>query len=211
LYDETNFNRRYSIRPSRILEGVFFLIMSQEKQILLEQEELGRTLSRMAHEVVEKTTNPNELVLIGIRSRGVHLARRMGRKIETVTKTPAPVGVIDISQYRDDRARDLSSAATIPFEVPVSVDDKTVVLVDDVIFRGRTIRAAMEAIGRLGQPKRILVAVLIDRGARELPIRADIVGKNIEAGEDERINVMLEESDGIDQVAVVRWQTKSTV
>ncbi len=148
--------------------------MSQEKQILLEQEELGRTISRMAHEVVEKTTNPNELVLIG-------------------------------------RAHDLSSAPTIPFEVPVSVDDKTVVLVDDVIFRGRTIRAAMEAVGRLGQPKRILVAVLIDRGARELPIRADIVGKNIEAGEDARINVMLEESDGIDQVAAVRWQTKSPV
>ena len=198
-------------RPARIPEGVFFLIMSQEKQILLEEEDLGRTVSRMAHEVVEKTTNPNELVLIGIRSRGVHLARRMARKIEAVAKTNLPVGVIDISQYRDDRAHDLSSAATIPFEVPVSVDDKTVVLVDDVIFRGRTIRAALEAVGRLGQPKRILVAVLIDRGARELPIRADIVGKNIEAAEDERINVMLEESDGIDQVAVVRWQTKSPV
>ena len=184
--------------------------MSQEKQILLGQEELGRTLSRMAHEVVEKTTNPDELVLIGIRSRGVHLARRMARKIEALAKTNLSVGVIDISQYRDDRAHDASSAAvTVPFEVPVSVDDKTVVLVDDVIFRGRTIRAAMEAVGRLGQPKRILVAVLIDRGARELPIRADIVGKNVEAGKDERINVMLEESDGIDQVALVPWQTKS--
>jgi pyrimidine operon attenuation protein/uracil phosphoribosyltransferase len=90
------------------------------------------------------------------------------------------------------------------------VDDKTVVLVDDVIFRGRTIRAAMEAVGRLGQPKRILVAVLVDRGARELPIRADIVGKNIEVGEDERVNVMLQESDGIDRVATVQWQPKST-
>jgi pyrimidine operon attenuation protein/uracil phosphoribosyltransferase len=187
----------------------FFLAMSQEKQILLGQEELGRTLSRMAHEVVEKTTNLDELVLIGIRSRGVHLARRMARKIEALAKTNLSVGVIDISQYRDDRTHDVSSAAVIPFEVPVSVDDKTVVLVDDVIFRGRTIRAAMEAVGRLGQPKRILVAVLIDRGARELPIRADIVGKNVAAGEDERINVMLEESDGIDQVALVPWQTKS--
>jgi pyrimidine operon attenuation protein/uracil phosphoribosyltransferase len=210
LHDESNSNKRYSIRPARIPEGVFFLIMTQEKQILLDQGELGRTLSRMAHEVVEKTTNPNELVLIGIRSRGVHLARRMARKIEALAKTNPRVGVIDISQYRDDRTHDLS-AATIPFEVPVSVDDKTVVLVDDVIFRGRTIRAAMEAVGRLGQPKRVLVAVLIDRGARELPIRADIVGKNIEAGEDERINVMLEESDGIDQVALVPWQTKPPV
>ena len=89
--------------------------MSQEKQILLGQEELGRTLSRMAHEVVEKTTNPNELVLIGIRSRGVHLARRMARKIETLAKTNLPVGVIDISQYRDDRAHDVSSAGDYPF------------------------------------------------------------------------------------------------
>jgi pyrimidine operon attenuation protein/uracil phosphoribosyltransferase len=183
--------------------------MSQEKQILLGQQELDRTLSRMAHEVVEKTTNSDKLVLIGIRSRGVHLARRMARKIEALAKTNLSVGVIDIRQYRDDRAHDISSVAVIPFEVPVSVDDKTVVLVDDVIFRGRTIRAAMEAVGRLGQPKRILVAVLIDRGARELPIRADIVGKNVAAGEDERINVMLEESDGIDQVALVSWQTKS--
>jgi pyrimidine operon attenuation protein / uracil phosphoribosyltransferase len=209
LHGESNFNTRYRIRPARIPEGVFFLAMSEEKRILLEQEDVGRTLSRMAHEVVEKTTNPNELVLIGIRSRGVHLARRMARKIEAVAKTSLPVGVIDISQYRDDRAHDPGFLATVPFEVPVSVDDKTVVLVDDVIFRGRTIRAAMEAVGRLGQPKRILVAVLIDRGARELPIRADIVGKNVEAGEGERINVMLEEFDGIDQVALVPWQTKS--
>jgi pyrimidine operon attenuation protein / uracil phosphoribosyltransferase len=185
------------------------LAMTQQ-QILLEEAELGRTLSRMAHEVIEKTTNPDELVLIGIRSRGIHLARRMAQKIEALAKTSPPVGIIDISQYRDDRARDGSSVATFPFEVPVSVEDKTVVLVDDVIFRGRTIRAAMEAVGRLGQPKRILVAVLIDRGARELPIRADVVGKNVAVGDDERINVMLQESDGIDRVAVVRWQTKSS-
>ncbi len=184
--------------------------MTQGKQILLEEEELGRIISRMAHEVVEKTTDPNELVLIGIRSRGVHLARRVARKIEAVAAMLPPVGVIDISQYRDDRTREASATVAGPFEVPVSVDDKTVVLVDDVIFRGRTIRAAMEAVGRLGQPKRILVAVLVDRGARELPIRADIVGKNIEVGEDERVNVMLQESDGIDRVATVQWQPKST-
>jgi pyrimidine operon attenuation protein/uracil phosphoribosyltransferase len=184
--------------------------MTEGKQILLEQDELGRIISRMAHEVLEKTTDPRELVLIGIRSRGVHLARRMARKIEAVGNMPPPVGVIDISQYRDDRTHDASATAAVPFEVPVSVDDKTVVMVDDVIFRGRTIRAAMEAVGRLGQPKRILVAVLIDRGARELPIRADIVGRNVEVGERERVNVMLQESDGIDRVATVQWQPKST-
>jgi pyrimidine operon attenuation protein/uracil phosphoribosyltransferase len=184
--------------------------MTEGKQILLEQDELGRIISRMAHEVLEKTTDPSELVLIGIRSRGVHLARRMARKIETVGNVPPPVGVIDISQYRDDRTHDASATAVVPFEVPVSVDDKIVILVDDVIFRGRTIRAAMEAVGRLGQPKRILVAVLIDRGARELPIRADIVGRNVEVGERERVNVMLQESDGIDRVTTVQWQPKST-
>jgi len=183
--------------------------MTQEGRILLEEEDLGRTITRMAHEVVEKTALPAELVLVGIRSRGVHLARRMARKIEALTKAAPPVGIIDISQYRDDRAHDSNAAAGVPFEVAISVDDKIVVLVDDVIFRGRTIRAAMEAVARLGQPKRILVAVLVDRGARELPIRADIVGKNVQAGEGQRVNVMLHESDGIDQVAVVHWQTKS--
>ncbi|HEY7320078.1 MAG TPA: bifunctional pyr operon transcriptional regulator/uracil phosphoribosyltransferase PyrR [Candidatus Binatia bacterium] len=183
--------------------------MSQEPQILLEQAELGRTLNRMAHEVVEKTTNPGEVVLVGIRSRGVHLARRMARKIAAIAKTNPPVGVIDITQYRDDRTHGPSVDTTLPFEVSVSVDEKTVVLVDDVIFRGRTIRAALEAINRLGQPRRILVAVLIDRGSRELPIRADIVGRNVAVRDDERINVMLEESDGIDRVSVVRWPTRS--
>lgn len=181
--------------------------MSRETRILLKQEELGRILTRMAHEVVEKTASPNDVVLIGIRSRGVHLARRLARKIEALTQTIPPVGIIDISRYRDDRLQDSTVTATLPFEVPVSVDDRIVVLVDDVIFRGRTIRGAMEAVGRLGQPKRILVAVLVDRGARELPIRADIVGKNLAAGEDERVNVMLEESDGVDQIALVSWQS----
>jgi pyrimidine operon attenuation protein/uracil phosphoribosyltransferase len=95
------------------------------------------------------------------------------------------------------------------FETPVAVDDKTVVLIDDVIFRGRTIRAAMEAVERLGQPRRILVAALIDRGARELPIRADIVGKNIDASDGQRVNVLLEESDGVDQVTIANWQGRS--
>jgi pyrimidine operon attenuation protein/uracil phosphoribosyltransferase len=185
--------------------------MTQEKQILLEAEELGRTLTRMAHEVVEKATLPDQLVLIGIRSRGVHLARRIARRIEAWTKAAPPVGIIDISQYRDDRAHDSNAVAGIPFEVAIPVDEKTVVLVDDVIFRGRTIRAAMDAVARFGQARRILVAVLVDRGARELPIRADIVGKNVEVGEGQRVNVMLQETDGIDRVAVVHWQVKSSL
>jgi len=185
--------------------------MSEEKQILFEKEELGRTISRMAHEIIEQTTDPNDLVLIGIRSRGVYLARRMARKIQDLSKVPLPVGVIDVTSYRDDRSHDQDATTVSAFEVEVGVEDKTVVLIDDVIFRGRTIRAAMEAVARLGQPKRILVAALVDRGSRELPIRADVVGKNIEAGEGQRVNVMLEESDGVDQVSVSHWQTRRAV
>ena len=113
--------------------------------------------------------------------------------------------------YRDDRAQGQLLPTVGAFEIQAAIDDKTVVLIDDVIFRGRTIRAAMEAVERLGQPKRILVAVLIDRGSRELPIRADIIGKNVDAGDGQRVNVMLEESDGIDQVTLADWQGKSAV
>ena len=181
--------------------------MIEEKQILFEKEELGRTITRMAHEVIEKTKSLNELVLIGIRSRGVYLSRRMARKIHEVSHVNPTVASIDVTAYRDDRGRDPDASLVGTFDLQVGVDDKTVVLIDDVIFRGRTIRAAMDAVERLGKPKRILVAALIDRGSRQLPIRADIVGKNIDADKDQRVNVMLEESDGIDQVTVSNWQT----
>jgi pyrimidine operon attenuation protein / uracil phosphoribosyltransferase len=184
--------------------------MTEEKQILFDKDEVGRIVSRMAHEVVEKTASSADLVVIGIRSRGVYLARRIADKIHAITAADAPVGILDITAYRDDRSADTARQQGRPFEMSFPVDDKSVVLVDDVIFRGRTIRAAMEAVSRLGQPKRILVAALVDRGARELPIRADIVGKNVDAGEDERINVMLEECDGIDQVTLTRWRARST-
>lgn len=189
----------------------FFFAMAQEKQILHEGDELVRIISRMGHEILEKTANHSELVLIGIRSRGVYLARRLARKVEELTHEIPPVGVIDVTPYRDDRARELGLRTIGEFEIPVDVDEKTVVLIDDVIFRGRTIRAAMEAVARLGQPKRILVAALVDRGARELPIRADIVGKNIDPGEGKRVNVMLEESDGVNQIVVTDWQGRGAL
>ena len=185
--------------------------MAEERKILLGRDDLDRTISRMAHEIVEKSTTPGEVVLIGIRSRGVHLARRLARKILETAKTAPPVGVIDVTPYRDDRNQDQAAPAVGAFETPVAVDEKTVVLIDDVIFRGRTIRAAMEAVERLGRPKRILVAALIDRGARELPIRADIVGKNVEASDGQRVNVLLEESDGVDQVTIANWQGRQPI
>ena len=181
--------------------------MADEKTIVLEQPELGKAIRRMAHEIIEKCANPDELVLIGIRSRGVHLARRLARAMEEIRDSSPIVAVIDVSLFRDDRTATRGESPAGAFEIEPAVDDRTVVLIDDVIFRGRTIRAAMEAVERLGQAKRILVAALIDRGARELPIRADIVGKNIEAVEGQRVNVRLLESDGIDQVQLVNWRT----
>ena len=183
--------------------------MNDEKQILFDKDELGRTITRMAHEAVEKTAGSSDLALIGIRSRGVYLVRRIVRKIHAIMGVDVSVGVVDVTLYRDDRPSEAPGQKMLPSEIPVSVDDKSVILVDDVIFRGRTIRAAMEAVSRLGQPKKILVAALVDRGARELPIRADIIGKNVDAGEDERINVMLEESDGVDQVTLTAWRARS--
>jgi len=165
----------------------------------LDGEDMQRTISRMAHEIVEKNGKVEDLSLIGIRSRGADLVRRIAQKIEDLTGMAPSVAMIDVTPYRDDIAR--GESPTIP-QLPVAVDEKTVVLVDDVIYRGRTIRAALDLMGHLGKPKKILVAVLIDRGNRELPIKADIVGKNVEVAESERINVLLQESDGVDQVTV---------
>jgi pyrimidine operon attenuation protein / uracil phosphoribosyltransferase len=180
--------------------------MASEKQIVLTKQELANAITRMAHEVLEKCGSFEELTLIGIRSRGVHVARRLARRIEELTRHPPPVGVIDVTLFRDDKTQTQASAAPTAGEIAVSLENKVAVLVDDVIFRGRTIRAALEALERLGHARRILLAVLIDRGARELPIRADIVGKNIEASDSQRVNVLLEESDGIDQVIVTPWK-----
>ncbi|HEX2228026.1 MAG TPA: bifunctional pyr operon transcriptional regulator/uracil phosphoribosyltransferase PyrR [Candidatus Binatia bacterium] len=183
--------------------------MSGEKQILFESDEVARTIARMTHEIIEKAGDLNALVLIGIRSRGVHLARRIARKIEELERIGLPLGILDLTAYRDDRSRELEPLQSGPFQTPVGVDGKTVVLIDDVIFRGRTIRAALDAVLQFGQPKRILVAVLVDRGSRQLPIRADVIGKNIGAEEGDRVNVMLREADGIDQIALARWDRRS--
>lgn len=183
--------------------------MAEEKQTILEQAELGRVIGRMAHEIVEKCGGSGNLTLVGIRSRGVHLARRLAHRIGEIGKSAPPVGAIDVTPFRDDRAQPQAPTRATGVEISAPVDEKTLVLIDDVIYRGRTIRAAMEAIERLGQPRRIIVAVLIDRGARELPIRADIIGKNIDAGEGHRVNVRLREADGVDEVTLTTWQSRT--
>lgn len=175
-------------------------------QVLFQADEVSRTISRLAHEIVEKNGGTKDLALLGIRTRGAHLVRRIAAKIEGITGAAPPVGDIDVSAYRDDRSRSAELSKKPATEVPVSVDDKTVVVVDDVIYTGRTIRAALDLISHLGNPKRILVAILVDRGERELPIRADIVGKNVQVANSERVNVRLRESDGIDQITVKSWR-----
>jgi len=181
--------------------------MEAEKRVLLENEEVQRTISRMAHEIVEKSGGES-IALIGIRTGGAHLARRLGRKIETLTGHAPAVGVVDVTPFRDDIEKEGSDAAP-RMEVPVAVDDRTVILVDDVINTGRTIRAALEMLGNVGKPKKILVATLVDRGDRELPIRADIVGKNVQVPESERVNVLLQESNGADLVTVTKIRSKN--
>jgi pyrimidine operon attenuation protein/uracil phosphoribosyltransferase len=179
--------------------------MEQGKQVLMQGDEVERTITRMAHEIVEKNSGADNLALIGIRSKGAHLVRRIAKKIEKLAGAIPPVGVVDVRPYRDDVEKAIGGAEPPPIEARIAVDDKTVILVDDVIYRGRTIRAALEIVEKLGRPKRVLVAILVDRGARELPIRADIIGKNVSAPDSQRVNVLLQESDGVDQVTVTEY------
>jgi pyrimidine operon attenuation protein/uracil phosphoribosyltransferase len=156
----------------------------------------------MAHEIMEKNGGIEDLALIGIRSRGADLVRRIAHKIAAISGDIPPVGIIDVTRYRDDQKKVEAPAISLPIEIPLSIDEKIVVLIDDVIYTGRTVRAALDMMIQWGRPKRILVAALVDRGERELPIKADIVGKNIQVSELERVNVFLQESDGVDQVTV---------
>ncbi len=179
-----------------------FFSMDQRERVLLRSEEIERITSRMAHEITEKNGGIDDLALIGIRSRGADLVRRIAHKIAAITGDTPPVGIIDVTRYRDDEKRAEATAISLQNETPLSIDEKMVVLIDDVIYTGRTVRAALDMMIHWGRPKRILVAALVDRGERELPIKADIVGKNIQVSELERVNVFFRESDGADQVTV---------
>lgn len=165
-------------------------------------DDIRRALVRVAHEIVERNRGAEKLVLVGMHTRGVPLARRLAVIIEGFECKPLPVGVLDIGLYRDD----LASRATPTIrrtEVPVDIAGKSVVLVDDVLYTGRSIRAAMDALFDLGRPEKIQLAVLVDRGHRELPVRADYVGKNIPTSRHEEVRVHLKELDGGDEVRIV--------
>jgi pyrimidine operon attenuation protein/uracil phosphoribosyltransferase len=174
-----------------------------EKAQILDDDGIRRALTRIAHELLERNKGTQNLALIGIRRRGVPLAQRLAAKIKEIEGTIVPMGVLDITLYRDDLSQLDYHPVLRKTEVPFSVTGKKIVLVDDVLFTGRTVRAALDAIIDLGRPEVIQLAVLVDRGHRELPIRADYVGKNVPTSKHETISVMLQEVDGIDQVVIV--------
>jgi pyrimidine operon attenuation protein/uracil phosphoribosyltransferase len=163
-------------------------------------EEMRRSLARMAHEIVERNKSTENIILVGMRTRGVPLARRLAANIASFEKNPVPVGALDFSLYRDDLDERHPQVKTT--DIPESIAGKTIILVDDVFYTGRSVRAAMDALIDLGRPEVIQLAVLIDRGHRELPIRADYVGKNIPSSKDEDVQVKLTETDGADEVSI---------
>ena len=163
---------------------------------------MGRTITRIAHEILERNRGVEELALIGIRTRGVPLARRLARTIADIAQHEVPTGVLDITLYRDDLMRHAVGAQPLvrSTEIPFSIDNKRILLVDDVLYTGRTIRAALDALIEFGRPKVIQLVVLVDRGHRELPIKADYVGKNVPTSSSQSVQVHLAEIDGRDEV-----------
>jgi pyrimidine operon attenuation protein/uracil phosphoribosyltransferase len=169
---------------------------------LLDAAEIRRAVTRIAHEVLERNKGAGGLVLVGIAARGDDLARRLAAEIERIEGAEVPVGALDISFYRDDIGLRKEAPEVHETRIPFDISGRTVVLVDDVLFTGRTIRAAMDALVDLGRPRAIQLAVLVDRGHRELPIRADYVGKNTPTRAEDLVRVLLEETDGADGVEV---------
>jgi len=169
---------------------------------LLDDDDIRRALTRIAHEIVERDERADDLVLVGIANRGDHLARRLAAEIERIEGMAVPVGVLDITFYRDDIGLRAEAPEVHETRIDVDITGRTVVLVDDVLFTGRTIRAAMDALTDFGRPARIRLAVLVDRGHRELPIRADFVGKNVPTHRDDDVRVRVVELDGDDAVVV---------
>jgi pyrimidine operon attenuation protein/uracil phosphoribosyltransferase len=171
-------------------------------KVLLDKKDIDRSITRMSHEIIEKNRGIGSICLVGIQRGGVHIARRLARKLLEIEGTDIPVGTLDIALYRDDINVRKEHPVIRRTEVPCEINNRRVVLVDDVLFTGRSIRAAMDAVMDLGRPATIQLAVLVDRGHRELPIKADFVGKNIPTSREETVNVELEEDMLEDRVII---------
>jgi pyrimidine operon attenuation protein/uracil phosphoribosyltransferase len=181
----------------------------REKSQLMSESEVERTLVRLAHEIVEKSQSLQDAALVGIRRRGVHIAERLARKILEISSVAIPVGTLDIQFYRDDLSKVDSKPVVAPSQIPFPISEKDVILVDDVLYTGRTARAAMEALFDHGRPRRVRLCVLIDRGHRELPIEAAFVGKRVPTSVQDHIEVRLREEDAIEKVLVLEAETNS--
>ncbi len=171
--------------------------------VILSETAIHRAVTRIAHEIAERNDESQTVALVGVQSGGIHLAERLATVLKTIWEHPVPVGHLDIAMHRDDLSQK-AAPKVYPTVIPFDITDKTVVLVDDVLFRGRTVRAALDALNDFGRPQRIQLAVLVDRGHRELPIKADFVGKNVPTSIQERVDVRLKEDGGEDVVFLER-------
>ena len=172
--------------------------------VVMDAERISRTLTRIAHEIVERNKGVEDLALVGVRTRGVHIARRLARSLREITGHDIPTGALDITLYRDDLMRQAVGPQPLVrrTEIPFSIDSRKILLVDDVLYTGRTTRAALDALIDFGRPRAIQLIVMVDRGHRELPIKADYVGKNLPTALTQSVRVCLEEIDGRDEVVL---------
>jgi pyrimidine operon attenuation protein/uracil phosphoribosyltransferase len=172
------------------------------KARVMDADDIRRAVTRIAHEILERNSGIDSLAIIGIQTRGSYLARRVAGAIESIESESVPVGILDITLYRDDLQTIAEQPVVNDTDIPFDVQGKTIVLVDDVLYTGRTVRAALDEIVDFGRPKSVQLAVLVDRGHRELPIRADYVGKNVPTASSEVVSVMMTEKDGSDEVLI---------
>jgi len=172
------------------------------EKVIMTQQDIGRTLARIAHEILEQNKDAGSLLLVGIRTRGVPLSHRLAELIAGFQGQKVAIGALDISRYRDDLPSPDRKPIVQHTDIPVSVNDRSIVVVDDVLYTGRSARAAMDALIDLGRPQSIQLAILVDRGHREMPIRANYVGKNVPSSRHEAIKVQLVETDGVDEVSI---------
>lgn len=174
----------------------------RDKAKIMDTEQMDKTLTRIAHEIIEKNKDIENIAVVGIRTRGAFLAERLAKKIKDIERKELPVGVLDITLYRDDLTTIAEQPVVHKTEIDFDIQDKIIILIDDVLYTGRTIRCALDALIDFGRPQNIQLAVLIDRGHRELPIRADYVGKNIPTSQKEIVQVKINEVDDIDEVMI---------
>jgi len=192
-----------NVQPSPLRGRLFCERPMAESKISMDRKDIDRTLNRIAHELWERNRGAEHFVFIGIRRRGVTIAERLAKKLQEFEGVTIPVGALDINLYRDDFSEGSSHPVLKKTEIPFPVKGQKIYLCDDVLYTGRTIRAALEGINDMGRPEAIRLVVLVDRGHRELPIQPNYTGKNVTTDKDERVEVMLEEDDGLDQVVVM--------